>query len=347
MCCCRFVFPDVQLRRFPTGNQLQYALCGMRRRANPLPVASTIDQQQTPTTPIQPRTPTPPIPGRHSPNWNQAIPQRSLNMTRQAPPSPTGVFSQGNLIQKTPNPLHRPGFQGTPGVNNDGTRLPGQLTPQQPANHTAIQKPAQQQWQQQNYQQSLPHNNPGIVGRPQPIQPRSPGQFPGMVTQNSQTQGSQPLLRPQPQQPPRLPQTPNMMTRPGSPGQPRIAPRPPMYSQSGLVPIRPAPPNVAMQSPAPVSSQPGPGPNIRLHNGPSLMGAQRPNQFRPQKQPSPFPQGAQQFQGFQQVPRTQAPQHLMGQPRQAPPQMVPNQGIGGYRGNQPIAIAPKPVSYPR
>lgn len=323
----------------------------MRRRSSPLPVASSIDQQ--PSTPTQQRIPTPPIPGRSSPNWTPGMPQRPVSIARQAPPSPTGVYSPGSAIQRTPNPLRRSSFQGTPGVMNDGTRLPGQFTPQRPIlpNQASMQRPVvpgQQQWQQQNYQQSpVPQQQQGMMGRPtpQPIQPRIPGQMPGMVQQNSQIQGTQ--LGLPPQEPPRIPQMPNMVARPGSPGQQRIAPRPPMYPQSGLVPIRPAPPVTSMQSPAPVSAQPGPGPNIRSHNGP--IDAQIPNQFRPQR-PG---QDNQQFQGFPQGQRPQGPQPFMGQPRQAQSHMVPSQdrtpyqGVGGYRGGQPIAIAPKPTSSPR
>lgn len=304
-CPCRYVFPDVQLRRFPSGNQLQYALCGIRRRNNPLPVQSSIDQ--TPNTPT--RIPTPPVPGRSSPNWTPGMQQRPVNMTRQVPPSPTGVYNQGNT------PMRRSSFQGVPGITSDGSK---QLTPQRPMvpNQAAMQRPVmpgqQQQWQQQNYQQAM------MV---------RPTQQPGMTQQVSQ-----PLIRPQPQQPVRAPQMPNMLARPGSPGQQRLAPRPPMYQQPGLVPIRPAPPVTSIQSPAPVSSQPGPGPNSRTHNGPLPMDPQVPNQFRPQR-PGQDPT---QFQGF----RPQSNQSFMGQVRQA----VPFQGAGGYRGNQPIAIAPKPTN---
>lgn len=252
------------------------------------------------------------MPGRSSPNWTPGMPQRQVNMTRQAPPSPTGMYNQGNT------PMRRSSFQGVPGMVNDGNR---QFTPQRPMvpSQSVMQRPVvpgqQQQWQQQNYQQQA------MVARPQQQQP-------GVVPQ-----ASQPLIRPQPQPP--VPQMPNMVARPGSPGQQRLAPRPSMYQQPGLVPIRPAPPVTSMQSPAPVSSQPGPGPNNRTHNGPMPMDPQVPNQFRPQR---PVQDPAQ-FQGF----RPQSPQSFIGQARQS----VPYQGAGGYRGNQPIAIAPKPTNNTR
>ncbi|XP_031562325.1 AT-rich interactive domain-containing protein 2-like [Actinia tenebrosa] len=145
----KFVFPDAQLRRFPAGNQLQYALFGIRRRANPLPVHSSVDQQVAPTPPPQvmasqasgtpsrvmgtpsgafhqdiSRAPTPPTPGCNSPNWNQGVPQRpvpqGVNVARQTPPSPSGPFpgnlqnggfNQGTPIQKVQRRPNLPGQQ--------------------------------------------------------------------------------------------------------------------------------------------------------------------------------------------------------------------------------------------
>ena len=136
-------FPDGQLRRVQSGDNAQYVLAGIKRRANPLPVETRTDSPATARQPsavsphsaghrVSPghqsisRTPTLPVQSQLQPAWNprqqkavaaQPAPVQSMARTFEQRPLQFPGGSQQQQQQKQPGIVRVP---RRPSFSNQG-----------------------------------------------------------------------------------------------------------------------------------------------------------------------------------------------------------------------------------